>query len=60
MLDMAQTGRESFEAVGQVRLTVSETESQLIQRYRQMPEQERGQVERLIALLARNPESLEI
>lgn len=60
MLDMAQTGRESFEAVGQVRLTVSETESQLIQRYRQMPEQERSQVERLIALLARNPESLEI
>ncbi|MCP3789436.1 hypothetical protein [Pseudomonas sp. N2-11] len=57
---MAQTGRESFEAVGQVRLTVSETESQLIQRYRQMPEQERSQVERLIALLARNPESLEI
>lgn len=60
MLDMAQTGRESFEAVGQVRLTVSETESQLIQRYRQMPEQERSQVERLIALLARSPESLEI
>lgn len=60
MLDMAQTGRESFEAVGQARLTVSETESQLIQRYRQMPEQERSQVERLIALLARNPESLEM
>lgn len=60
MLDMAQTGRESLEAVGQVRLTVSETESQLIQRYRRMPEQERSQVERLIALLARSPESLEI
>lgn len=60
MLDMAKTGCKSVEAKDLSWLILSQTETRLVQRYRQISEQERRQVQRLIELLADNPQDLEI
>lgn len=59
MLDMATTGVEPVEAGEYSARALSQVEHRLIQRYRQMSEQERRQVRRLVELLATNPEDLD-
>lgn len=56
MLDMAKTGYDSLNADDHLWRALSQNENRLIQRYRQMSDQERRQVRRLIELLATNPE----
>ncbi|ANY90454.1 hypothetical protein [Pseudomonas putida] len=58
MLDLAVAGQERHHQVESQWLNLSENERRLIRRFRQMTDQDRHQVRRLIEQLAKHPDSL--
>lgn len=57
MLDLAVAGQERHHQVGSQWSSLSENERRLIRRFRQMTDQDRQQVRRLIEQLAKHPDS---
>lgn len=57
MLDLAVAGQERHHQVESQWSSLSENERRLIRRFRQMTDQDRQQVRRLIEQLAKHPDS---